>query len=219
MEITMTNRTKIYCNYCKGQTNHEIKAVHHTYHQEEHEINGILYLEPIEESEWSFLVCCGCDAPTMEGKINDCGQEYENIYYPERKILHKRQKKAFRHLDRNLKKIYQEVFLAFEQELMIVTAMGIRALLEGICVSQGIDDQKGRSLHNKIEKLKELPQIPESIIDSLHQIKFIGNEAAHRLDHSDKDSLTKALDLLEALIFHLYEAPKNLEEKSRKLSN
>lgn len=36
----MTDRVKIYCNTCKGETNHDVKATHDQSYQEEFEDHG-----------------------------------------------------------------------------------------------------------------------------------------------------------------------------------
>ena len=87
-------------------------------------------------------------------------------------------------------------------------------MLEGICVIEGIDDKVAWGLARKIEKLKELPNIPASIIDGLNGLKFIGDDAAHRLNATDKHTLSLSIDLVESLLIHLYEARIDLVRKA-----
>lgn len=107
---------------------------------------------------------------------------YSYNYHPKRKNLGEREAKKFHHVDKKLNDSYKEVITAFQQGLGIVTAMGVRALLEGICVIEGIDDNVAWGLAKKIEKLKGAPSIPDSIIDGLNGLKFIGDDAAHRFE-------------------------------------
>lgn len=145
---------------------------------------------------------------------HDGDTAYSCSYYPQRKSLGERDIKTFHHVDGKLNDAYKEVVVAFQQGLGIVTAMGIRALLEGICVVEGIDDKKTRQLAVKIDHLKDSSGIPESIIDGLKGINFIGNDAAHRLTKTDKLSLSSSIDLLESLMAHLYETKADLISKS-----
>lgn len=92
--------------------------------------------------------------------------------------------------------------------------MGVRALLEGICVIEGIDDNVAWGLAKKIEKLKDTSNIPGSIIDGLNGLKFIGDDTAHRLNTTDKHTLSLSIDLLESLLTHLYGARIDLEQKA-----
>jgi hypothetical protein len=45
-------------------------------------------------------------------------------------------------------------------------------------------------------------------------LKFIGDDAAHRLMPPSKSQLRLSIDLLEALLTHLYEAKYDLEKKA-----
>ena len=51
----MTDRKKIYCNTCKGETNHDIKSTHDQSYQEEYEDHGQTFLGYYEETEYRFL--------------------------------------------------------------------------------------------------------------------------------------------------------------------
>jgi hypothetical protein len=221
MVSEMTDRTKIYCNTCKGETNQDIKSTHDQSYYEEYEDHGQNFLGYYEETEYRFLVCRGCDTATLEEKWTAAGmrdQNGDNIYsynyHPKRKNLGEREIKKFHHVDKKLYETYKEIISAFQQGLRIVTAMGVRALLEGICVLEGINDQDAWGLAKKIDKLKEVSNIPISIIDGLKGIKFVGDDAAHRLKACDKQSLSSAIDLLESLMIHMYEAKIDLERKA-----
>ena len=217
----MTDQVKIYCNTCKGETNHDIKSTHDQSYHEEYEDHGQTFLGYYEETEYRFLVCRGCDSATLEEKWTCSGMHdhngediYSCNYYPKRKNLDEREAKRFHHLDKKLNDSYKEIITAFQQGLGMVTAMGVRALLEGICVIEGVDDNVARGLAKKTKKLKDAPNIPDSIIDGLNGLKFIGDDAAHRLNATDKHTLSLSIDLLESLLTHLYEARIDLERKA-----
>lgn len=217
----MTDRMKIYCNTCKGETNHDVKSTHDQSYHEEFEDHGRRFLGYYEETEYRFLVCRGCDSVTFQEKWTCSGMHdnngdvvYSYNYHPKRKNLGEREAKKFHHVDKKLNDSYKEIITAFQQGLGIVTAMGVRALLEGICVIEGIDDKVAWGLAKKIEKLKGAPNIPDSIIDGLNGLKFIGDDAAHRLNATDKHTLSLSIDLLESLLTHLNEARIDLERKA-----
>lgn len=217
----VSNKTKIYCNICKGETNHDIKSTHAQSYLEEFEDHGQKFQGYYEETEFRFLVCRGCDSATLQEKWTCAGMKdhnggdlYSYNYYPKRKNLGERQAKKFHHVDIKLNNTYKEIITAFQQGLEIVTAIGVRALLEGICVVEGIDDKVAWGLAGKIEKLKDLSHIPNSIIDGLNDLKFIGDDAAHRLIATDKHTLTVSINLLESLLTHLYETRIDLERKA-----
>ncbi len=217
----MTDRAKIYCNTCKGETNHDIKSTHDQSYHEEFEDHGQRFLGYYEETEFRFLVFRGCDAATLQEKWTCSGMHdhkgddvYSYNYHPKRKNLGEREAKRSHHVDKKLNDSYKEIVAAFQQGLKIVTAMGVRALLEGICVIENIDDNVAWGLARKIEKLKDSPNIPDSIIDGLNGLKFIVDDAAHRLNAADKRTLSLSIDLLESLLTHMYEARIDLEHKA-----
>ncbi|MDN4501296.1 DUF4145 domain-containing protein [Alteromonadaceae bacterium BrNp21-10] len=220
----MTNLKRIYCNTCKGDTKHEIKSTHDQSYHEEYEDHGQKFLGYYEDTEFSFLVCRGCDTGALEEKWTCSGMHdhngediYSYKYHPKRMNLGEREAKRFHHVDKKLNETYKEIITASQQGLSIVTAIGVRALLEGICVLEGIDDQKAWGLAKKIEHLKDVCNIPDTIIDGLKGLKFIGDDAAHRLNASDKHTLNLSIDLLESLMMHMYEAKLDLEHKAEKL--
>ena len=220
----MSDIKKIFCNTCKGETKHDIKASHDQSYHEEYEDHGQKFLGYYEETEYRFLVCRGCDTATLEEKWTCAGMNDQNgddiysySYNPKRNNLGEREAKRFHHVDNNLNETYKEIIIAFQQGLGIVTAMGVRALLEGICVLEGIDDKKAWGLAKKIDHLSDASNIPTSIIEGLKGIKFIGDDAAHRLNTADKHSLSLSIDLLESLMTHMYEAKLDLEHKAELL--
>jgi len=211
---------KIHCNTCGLDTNHELITTHERKHFEEDYRDGEKYLAWYEEWKYGFWVCRGCDTASLEEKYHCSGMYdqngddiYDVSYQPTRKNLNRVPKK-FQHIDSKLNSVYLEIIQAYQQGLGVATAMSIRALLEGICVNEGIDDSTAWKFEVKIEKLQTVSSIPESITDGLKNLKFIGDDAAHRLISPDKYTLSLAIDLLEALLTHLYEAKFELHKKA-----
>ncbi len=217
----MTEIKKIFCNTCRYETKHEVKSTHECSYREVIEDRGREFLGYCEDYEYRFLICRGCDTATLEEKWtcsgmndNDGNDIYTYEHSPKRKNLGVRESKRFVHIDKKLNETYKEIIIAHQQGLGIVTSMGIRALLEGICVIEGVDDKQAWGLGKKIEALKDSANIPDSIVDGLKGIKFIGDDAAHRLNATDKNSIRLSIDLLEALLTHLYEAKFELQQKA-----
>lgn len=218
------NIKKVYCNSCKSETNHDVKSSHDKSYYEEYESNGQIFPAYYEETEYLFLVCRGCDTATLEEKTTysgmydyDGNKLYSYNYYPKRKKLGEREAKKFHHVDKKLNDIYKEIIISFQQGLIVVTAMGIRALLEGICVLEGIVDTKAWGLGRKLDKLTEIANIPIAIVEGLKKIKFIGDDAAHRLNAPEKHILVLSINLLESLMTHMYEARLGLDHKANLL--
>jgi hypothetical protein len=168
-----------------------------------------------ENIRYGFWVCKGCDTATLENRYNNLDMhDYDFTYFPERNSSYLHIAKKFVHINKKLNAVYLEIIKAHNQGLEIISAIGIRALLEGICVEEGIDDKIAYGLTKKIKKLQEKNNIPESIIEGINSLKFIGDNAAHKLDSSDNHTIMLSIDLLEALLIHLYEAKFELQRKA-----
>lgn len=217
----MVDREKVFCNTCKHETNHALKSHHYRDYVETcidvHD--GQERLAFHEKWNYRFWVCLGCDTATLEEQYHcDQMQDSESReYFPLRADHTIRSPKKFLHISPKLRSIYNEVITAYQQRLNILCAIGLRALLEGICADKGINDRKkeDNSLHGKIKKLGEQNNIPQGIVDGLNHLKVFGNDAAHRLDPTTKNKISLAIDLIEALLTHLYEAKFDLEYKAK----
>ena len=137
----------------------------------------------------------------------DDNQLYEYDYFPPREFANLSPKK-FRSIPKPLGAIYTECVQAFNYGLHLTCAIGLRALVEGICVDK---DCTGKYLWEKIGNLNAI--LPQNIVDHLHGFRFLGNVAAHELETVDKGTLHIAIEVAEDLLNILYD----LEYKSRKL--
>lgn len=223
----MTDKKKIYCNTCKHETNHMQISSHDRNYYEEEYYQGQTHLAYYEKFIYGFWVCLGCDTATLEEKYTCSGMHdydgqdiYSYEYYPEKSNVKTwREAKKFVHISEKLNIAYKEIIKANNQGLEIVTAMGIRALLEAILVEEGIDDKTAYNLTKKIKKLEERGTIPSGIIEGLKSIKFFGDDAAHRLNATNNHMILLSIDLLEALLTQLYEAKFDLEKKAELVKN
>jgi hypothetical protein len=96
--------------------------------------------------------------------------------------------------------------------------MGLRALLEGICVEQGIDDKKAWGLEKKLRLLENEEHVDKDIIEGLTGLKFMGDDAAHRLKSSKKIELLVGINVMEDLLNSLYEIKNSLKKSSETLA-
>jgi hypothetical protein len=144
-------------------------------------------------------------------------QIFNPTYHPQRASQARLQKK-FRHLDTKLKSVYEEIISSFNAGAQIACAMCLRALLEGICVNKGIADQVAWGLENKLKKLEEGNHLPSNIVECLLSFKFIGDDAAHRLESPSKDELESAISVMEDLLNFLYEVEYELVQKAKNLA-
>lgn len=202
----------IFCNNCKNDTNHMCVAEHYRDYENNNPDGSIGFVERLGYRLW---ICAGCERGTMEEFyiFNLTQKEPSSIpeehYFPERSRLHVKDKN-FKQLPDKLTTIYRETLHAFNNKLVVLCAMGIRGLLEGICANKNIT---GRNLKKRIENLASI--LPQNIVNNLHGIRFIGNEAAHELSAPNINELRLAIEICEDLLNFLYE----LDYKASRLNS
>ncbi|MGD0820979.1 MAG: DUF4145 domain-containing protein [Desulfomonilia bacterium] len=217
---TMTNNSEnasekkyIFCNWCRNETNHVLKGEHYRDYPG-YNPDGSLGI--VERVGYRFWVCAGCERGTLEefyifDATNDEYVSRPDVeYYPERTNLHVKEK-YFVQLPKKLAVIYRETLRAYNNSLNVLCALGIRALLEGICADKGIT---GSNLEERINNMINIP-LPQNIVSNLHSLRFIGNEAAHELSAPSIEELRLAIEICQDLLNYLYE----LDYKAHKLTN
>jgi Domain of unknown function (DUF4145) len=193
-----SKKSKIYCNWCKQETNHELKGEHTIKFPHENFPEMLVY---------RFWICMGCERGTLQegywnGGMNEDDEEQE--YFPERSKKFLVPKPYFK-LKIALSDIYHEAITCYNacynSKTPILCAAGLRALLEGICQDKRI---KGKNLKVKIEGLKtRLPN--KNIIRNLHHFRFMGNDAVHELTAPKSNELALAIGVIEDLLNFFYE--------------
>ena len=198
-------KIRISCENCKKETWHEIAKEH----QQSCFDDDIRY-DKIFEAQ--ILRCCGCDCLSFRLLEHpfDCetnGKTVEYLY-PERRL--KRERKYFRSLPDSIKQIYHETVTAEDYGLYILTAVGIRAILEAIIADKKdkISLSKGSSLGSRIDQLEHL--LGEQVLSTLHDFRFLGNKAVHSLKAPTSLELHRALVVIEYIMSFFY----GLEESS-----
>ncbi len=200
----------IFCNECGKVTTHRCHGAHSSY-RGDYEFYG-----------YRLYICDECEAGALEefyttpeicdergGNWNKEDLVGEYAYFPER-LQFIRQPREFPRIPQKLNGIYHEIIIAFNAHLPILCAIGIRALIEGICIDNQITDW---GLKDKIPKLDDL--VDQEIVDGLNTIKGLGDAAAHRLDEAFKEEAELAIEFCEELLAHLY--CSELTQKSKDL--
>jgi hypothetical protein len=227
---------KIFCVNCKNKTNHVIK--HELKKNFEDDINQIWY-----EDTWQIIECNGCEEISFrecnlnsEDRDPESGDAYEN-----EKIYPLRDKenlplKNYYNVPRNIRNIYRQTIDAYNNNLLILCAGGIRAILEGICNYENIlfgtitsvrkdgtsVTKNSKNLDGKINGLHEVGLLTKNHAVLLHEHRFIGNEALHSLEMPSKKELKMAINIIEHTLDNIYEITEITEElrhqrKSRKI--
>lgn len=108
--------------------------------------------------------------------------------------------------------MYEEVLIAYNTASYMLGAIGLRALVEGICSSLGVEDgpsssgngRKSGGIDGKINGLLEKGIAGESEVKALHGSRFMGNEAVHKLIRPTRLEVGLVLDIVEHLMVLAY---------------
>jgi hypothetical protein len=210
----------IHCNYCNTRTHHQMLSAHRSQTWMYDTVNMDVLDEEFDDDiehylEFRLWACLGCDTCLMETIYNEGEPTAPEAQYTPPRQLHGVIPKEFHLLPTQLATIYQQLIYSFNYNLNILCAIGIRALLEGICVDK---QSKGKNLLQKIDNLKD-HHLPPNIIKHLHNFRFIGNDAAHELEAPNQYTLKQCIEVLEDLMNYLYQLEYKVSRIYRQKNN
>lgn len=203
-------KIKSQCALCARETNHVVLYQFDCRHDDPDDESGIW-----GETQHIICQCQGCDSVTY--RLEDYFSENysythrgevelvpEIEIYPSR-LPERKKLDGYQHAPRNIVTIYNETYSALCNTNKVLSGIGIRAIIEAVCKAVGAS---GPTLQKKIDKLHEGSHITENERDYLHDLRFMGNDAAHEIKAHDMDDLLAALEIAEHLIKRIYILPK-----------
>lgn len=208
--MNMPNQSAQYCNVCQQTTNfREVVG------------NGV-DVQPFNAPEmpaahrliYSFKQCgrCGLDFLFF---MDYLGQEH---IYPPRGAEHGQ---PFTHLPPALHTIYRETHQALHSQNLLLCAMGIRTLVEGVCSAKGITQgevmrrsqlQTSSNLDGKIAGMLAAGLVTQAQREALDSFRFMGNAATHQMLAPEPDELALAIQILESILRSTFELPARTAE-------
>jgi hypothetical protein len=198
-------RTRFYCNICRNSTWHEIMADHEQAHH-----NYFWGADKLFRAQ--ILQCCGCDYFSFcltehPFEFEENGEVTEHIF-PTREYK-KREQKFFFSLPRTISKAYRQTNEAFDHELYLLAAIGLRTLVEAIVDDRLPETEYSSSIQSKIEALRKY--FSDDVIGTLHDFRFMGNKAVHSLEEPERLDIHRALNVIENIMAFFY----GVEESAR----
>ena len=164
------------------------------------------------------LPCINCDGKTYHkvlSSINVEGsneidrnfsieywEDYEELF-PSRMLERKKLKNIYI-IPFEVRRIYEETYKAIPENLCILGAIGIRSLIEAICIEK---DAKGNNLQNKIDNITTMGILTKDASNILHSIRLLGNVAVHEVNPPSINVLNTAFEIVELLIKNVYILP------------
>jgi hypothetical protein len=132
--------------------------------------------------------------------------------------------KPYRNVPVDIKKVYLETVEAYNNNLTLLSGVGVRAILEGICIDKGIKEGtfkntegkeiRSKGLDGKIYGLASSGYLTSDNAEVLHELRFLGNAAVHELSNPGTVDLSIAIDIIELVLDNIYE----LKHKARNLT-
>ncbi len=204
---------KFFCRNCKGLRNH--KQIHEVKKRGGDDDGYFQWIR-----NFSIIECLGCETVSFLEVYGDTemigydenGQPdyfYENTIYPF--YLDKGHELDYiYYIPESIRNIYKETIAAFKADSYILTAGGLRAIIEAICNHLKI--KKG-NLADRIDLLHNKGHLTLSESKRLHSIRFLGNDALHEIEKPKKDHLYILLDIVNHLLANLFINDKKLKDK------
>ncbi|WP_284462235.1 DUF4145 domain-containing protein [Chryseobacterium sp.] len=200
--MSNSTNTKDYCTRCQQKTNHKLLYTFKEYSTED-EINW--------EDNHDVIQCLGCEKLQFRNRFSHEDMYFYNIdgdieYYEESKYFPRNIQdhayiKNIYSLPDKLRVVYNETIEALRNSCYLLSGVGLRAIIEAVCLDQNIS---GRNLEVKINNLVKNKLITEKDGSRLHSIRFLGNDSVHEMDVPKEEKLRVALDIVEHLLKNLY---------------
>ncbi len=198
-----STRVKSYCRSCGKTTNHNILAEKKEGYRGDYDFEY--------DQTYQIIECLGCDTKSFRDvfeEIEHAFQVGDNEWevptsitiYP-RFIMDHRSLDGEYHLPSMVRQIYKEVILACQEEALILAGLGLRGTVEAVCNNLEIT---GRNLEIRISKLATAGYISRKDAERLHGIRFMGNDAAHKIKKPSPIQLSVALKIVEHMLSSVY---------------
>lgn len=195
----MTKAVLTYCNECNGDKNHKklfSKTVKKTHSKTIEEFNIV---ECMGCNSISFLQTIRLSKRSKPMHFNypddeNLGQEHYNFLSDKHVAV----------FPKAIRKLYDELIPAFEAGSTILLGIGLRALVEAICIDQSIP---GSNLLKKIERLHHEGFISKSELPILDKLRIIGNDSAHKIRGLSMQKLELAVGIVNHVLTSIYILP------------
>lgn len=168
-----------------------------------------------------IVQCLGCkslsyriESSNSEDEYQVGEDEYEAVIteklYPPRIEGRKGLGYVMLYLPAQIRQVYEETVTALSVQAPILAGIGLRALVEAVCQDR---KARGRTLDKKIENLVALQILTPTGATILHNIRSLGNAAAHEAKPHSERQLAVAMDVVEHLLQDVYILPRLAESE------
>lgn len=201
----MTESKKAHCNKCARETNHEILHLVKTRWEsdpEEHYGNTVS-----GGDAYSTLRCMGCEDIKLE-HLNWFSEADEPtiVYFPPSTF--RRKPEWFDELvlmlpdgEKFVETLMEEIYVALQNGLPNLSAMGVRSLLEKVMVAKVGDNQ---TFKKNLDRFQDDGHVTPRQRERMEAILEVGHAAIHRDFKPSTFDLSTLMDITEHILESLY---------------
>lgn len=120
------------------------------------------------------------------------------------------------HLPKEVEKIYLQGMDAYNRQNWDTAGMAFRKSLERAIKNLNPNASANDNLKKKIDELEEKHGITQSMKQWAHEIRFIGNEAAHDEGDFDEKSARDIRNFTEFFLIYTFSLPKKIRQRKNK---
>jgi hypothetical protein len=186
---------KLPCRRCGLATNHVIKHVETVANDAE---------RAFLDDRYEVVKCLGCDCVTIRHLFSELDYIDDEIktnavFYPP--LTFRKWPEWAKSLDQTLQDLLYQVYVAVHNKLNRLAAMGIRAILEYLMVSQQTD--KG-TFHENLEAFEKSGAISTAQKETLRIILDAGSATIHRGYNPQEIDVISILDITELVLKDIF---------------
>ena len=204
---------KAHCNECSGERNHEVlHTTKSSWSDDESGVSG--------GDKYEMIRCLGCEAVRL--KHTNWFSEEDGVtvrYYPP--AIFRRQPDWFGELwlelcseDEFVEKLLKEIYVALQNNLPSLAAMGVRSLLEKVMVSKTGDNGSFTANKKAFERLGYGSRVQ---CERLEAILEVGHAAIHRVFTPNRTEVVTLVDIAEHIIETVYLHESKVKELRKRV--
>ena len=209
-DVDENKKISVDCGTCKRRTQHLILT--------DICLNGNEYLSESDSYDWTneyqIIQCQGCESIVFR-RTHTNSEDYHpgsngELEYNEMEDVYPSPEEGRLTVDDDhllpisIKRIYRETLRSLNSNHLILTGIGIRAIIETICKEK---ESKGKNLFAQINDLVTEGVLTKDGSEILHKLRTLGNQAAHEVKPHEHSQLTLAMDVIDHLIQGVYIIP------------
>lgn len=158
-----------------------------------------------------LVQCCGCKTVSLR-VLSDSDIDRPNSspvisYFPGRVVG--LNKVELQYLPAQLLQIFKETLEALGNGQLVLAGVGVRAIIETMCKDR---QAQGGDLHKKINWLHGQGFVTQDGLKILHQLRILGNAAAHEVTAHSEEKLKTAMAVVIHMIEMIYVIPVKCQQ-------